>query len=213
MLLTESLGFLQSHDHKGGKGGYGGHGLLRELPASASGSHGRGSPAAPAAVHARCGRRGVSMIKIGIVGYGNLAKGVECAIRQNPDMTLCAVFTRRDPKTVQIKTENVPVLSVDQADAWVDKIDVMILCGGSATDLPVMTPAMAAKFNVVDSFDTHARIPEHFASVDAAAKRGGNVAVTGCVNYAFCADKALSAFVLYGYTHNAPVFRNGIAYH
>ena len=116
------------------------------------------------------------MIRIGIVGYGNLAKGVECAIRQNPDMTLCAVFTRRDPKTVQIKTENVPVLSVDQADAWVDKIDVMILCGGSATDLPVMTPAMAAKFNVVDSFDNHAAIPNHFAHVDAAARKSGRIA-------------------------------------
>jgi diaminopimelate dehydrogenase len=116
------------------------------------------------------------MIRIGIVGYGNLAKGVECAIRQNPDMTLCAVFTRRDPKAVQIKTENVPVLPMDQVDAWVDKIDVMILCGGSATDLPVMTPAMAAKFNVVDSFDNHAAIPNHFANVDAAAKESGRIA-------------------------------------
>ena len=116
------------------------------------------------------------MIRIGIVGYGNLAKGVECAVRQSEDMSLCAVFTRRDPKTVQIKTENIPVLPMDQADAWVDKIDVMILCGGSATDLPVMTPAMAAKFNVVDSFDNHAAIPNHFANVDAAARESGRIA-------------------------------------
>ena len=116
------------------------------------------------------------MIRIGIVGYGNLAKGVECAVRQSEDMSLCAVFTRRDPKAVQIKTENVPVLPMDQVDAWVDKIDVMILCGGSATDLPVMTPAMAAKFNVVDSFDNHAAIPNHFAHVDAAARKSGRIA-------------------------------------
>ena len=116
------------------------------------------------------------MIRIGIVGYGNLAKGVECAVRQSEDMSLCAVFTRRDPKAVQIKTENVPVLPMDQVDAWVDKIDVMILCGGSATDLPVMTPAMAAKFNVVDSFDNHAAIPNHFANVDAAARKSGRIA-------------------------------------
>ena len=116
------------------------------------------------------------MIRIGIVGYGNLAKGVECAVRQSEDMSLCAVFTRRDPKAVQIKTENVPVLLMDQVDAWVDKIDVMILCGGSATDLPVMTPAMAAKFNVVDSFDNHAAIPNHFAHVDAAARKSGRIA-------------------------------------
>ena len=116
------------------------------------------------------------MIRIGIVGYGNLAKGVECAVRQSEDMSLCAVFTRRDPKAVQIKTENIPVLPMDQVDAWVDKIDVMILCGGSATDLPVMTPAMAAKFNVVDSFDNHAAIPNHFAHVDAAARKSGRIA-------------------------------------
>ena len=116
------------------------------------------------------------MIRIGIVGYGNLAKGVECAIRQNPDMTLRAVFTRRDPKTVSIKTENVPVLPMEAVDTFADKIDVMILCGGSATDLPVMTPAMAEKFNVVDSFDNHAAIPAHFANVDAAAKGSGHIA-------------------------------------
>ena len=116
------------------------------------------------------------MIRIGIVGYGNLAKGVECAIRQNSDMELVAVFTRRDPKTVKIRTENVPVLSMDDADAWADKIDVMILCGGSATDLPTMTPNMARKFNVIDSFDNHAAIPTHFANVDAAAKNSGHIA-------------------------------------
>ena len=116
------------------------------------------------------------MIRIGIVGYGNLAKGVECAIRQNEDMELVAVFTRRNPETVKIKTEGVDVLSMDMVDQWVDKIDVMILCGGSATDLPVMTPAMAKKFNVIDSFDTHAAIPTHFANVDAAAKDSGHIA-------------------------------------
>jgi len=116
------------------------------------------------------------MIRIGIVGYGNLAKGVECAIRQNPDMELKAVFTRRDPQTVKIKTENVPVLSMDDAAQWVEKIDVMILCGGSATDLPKMTPEMAKKFNVIDSFDTHAAIPTHFANVDAAARESGHIA-------------------------------------
>ena len=116
------------------------------------------------------------MIKIGIVGYGNLAKGVECAIRQNPDMELKAVFTRRDPASVKIMTPDVPVLALSEAENWKDRIDVMILCGGSATDLPKMTPEFAKSFNVIDSFDTHARIPEHFAAVDAAASAGGNVA-------------------------------------
>ena len=116
------------------------------------------------------------MIRIGIVGYGNLAKGVECAIRQNADMQLAAVFTRRDPASVRIKTPNVPVLKIEDADAWRDRIDVMILCGGSAKDLPEMTPQFARSFNVIDSFDTHAKIPQHFAAVDAAAKEGGNIA-------------------------------------
>ena len=116
------------------------------------------------------------MIKIGIVGYGNLAKGVECAITQNPDMTLAAVFTRRDPASVQIKTPGVPVLHWDDAAQWKDKIDVMILCGGSATDLPKMTPAFAKDFHVIDSFDNHANIPAHFAAVDAAAKESGHIA-------------------------------------
>ena len=116
------------------------------------------------------------MIKIGIVGYGNLAKGVECAIRQNPDMELKAVFTRRDPASVKIMTPDVPVLTLSDAQNWKDQIDVMILCGGSATDLPKMTPEFAKDFNVIDSFDTHAKIPEHFAAVDAAAAEGGHVA-------------------------------------
>ena len=116
------------------------------------------------------------MIKIGIVGYGNLAKGVECAIRQDPDMALAAVFTRRDPATVKIMTPEVPVLTLEDAAAWKDKIDVMILCGGSATDLPKMTPVFARDFNVIDSFDTHANIPAHFAAVDAAATESGHIA-------------------------------------
>ena len=116
------------------------------------------------------------MINIGIVGYGNLARGVECAIRQNPDMALAAVFTRRDPSTVKIMTPDVPVLKLDEVSAWKDRIDVMILCGGSATDLPKMTPAFARDFNVIDSFDTHATIPAHFAAVDAAAKESGHIA-------------------------------------
>ena len=116
-------------------------------------------------------------MKIGIVGYGNLGRGVECAIKENPDTELVAVFTRRDPSKVKIQTPNVPVVHVDDAKAWVGKIDVMILCGGSATDLPKQTPEFAKMFNVIDSFDTHAKIPEHFANVDAAAKESGHVAV------------------------------------
>lgn len=117
------------------------------------------------------------MIRIGIFGYGNLGRGVEAAIKQNPDMTLAAVFTRRDPQTLKIQTEGVPVLHVDDAPSMVGKIDVMVLCGGSATDLPTQTPAIASLFNCVDSFDTHAKIPQHFASVDAAAKESGKVAM------------------------------------
>ena len=116
-------------------------------------------------------------IRIGIMGYGNLGRGVECAIKQNPDMELAAVFTRRDPKNVRILTESAKVYHADEAKHMTDKIDVLILCGGSATDLPVQTPEYAKYFTVVDSFDTHARIPEHFAAVDAAAKEAGNVAV------------------------------------
>ena len=117
------------------------------------------------------------MINIGIVGYGNLARGVESAIRQNPDMCLQAVFTRRDPQKLTIRTPGVPVVAVADAANWTDKIDVMILCGGSATDLPVMTPAFAKMFNVVDSFDTHAKIPQHFAAVNAAATEAGHTAI------------------------------------
>lgn len=117
------------------------------------------------------------MIRIGIMGYGNLGRGVENAIRHNPDTELAAVFTRRDPASLKIATENVPVVSAAKAAEWKDKIDVLILCGGSATDLPKMTPEYAALFNVVDSFDTHARIPEHFKNVDEASKKAGKVSV------------------------------------
>ena len=117
------------------------------------------------------------MIRLGIVGYGNLAKGVECAIRQNPDMCLCAVFTRRDPASVQILTPDVPVVKLDDISAWKEKLDVLLLCGGSATDLPAMTPALAKDFHVIDSFDTHANIPAHYAAVDAAARENGHIAV------------------------------------
>ena len=116
-------------------------------------------------------------IRIGILGYGNLGRGVECAIRQNPDMELKAVFTRRAPETVKILTEGVPVYHVDEAEAKKDEIDVLILCGGSATDLPVQTPKYAQWFNVVDSFDTHAKIPEHFAAVDESAQKSGKVGI------------------------------------
>ena len=116
-------------------------------------------------------------IRIGILGYGNLGRGVECAIKQNDDMSLAAVFTRRDPEAVNILTEGVPVCRIEDADKWKDKIDVLILCGGSATDLPEQTPEFARMFNVIDSFDTHAKIPEHYANVDAAAKEGGHVGI------------------------------------
>ena len=117
------------------------------------------------------------MIKIGIVGYGNLGRGVECAIRQNPDMELKAVFTRRSPDSLHILTPDVPVVHMDKILDWKESIDVLILCGGSATDLPVQTPALAEHFHVVDSFDTHAKIPQHFAAADAAAKKGGHIAM------------------------------------
>ena len=104
----------------------------------------------------------VMNIRVGIYGYGNLGKGVEYAIRQNKDMQLCAIFTRRKPETVKINTPGVPVYHCDKAMEMKDDIDVMILCGGSATDLPQQTPELAKYFNVVDSFDTNAKIPEHF---------------------------------------------------
>ncbi len=119
-------------------------------------------------------------IRIGIFGYGNLGRGVESAIRQNDDMELVAVFTRRAPETVKINTEGVKVCHSDDVLNYVNDIDVMILCGGSATDLPVQTPELAKYFNVIDSFDTHARIPEHFANVDAVAKESGKTAVISC---------------------------------
>ena len=119
-------------------------------------------------------------IRIGIMGYGNLGRGIECAIRQNPDMELVAVFTRRPPESVKILTPGVKVYHADEAVAKKDEIDVLILCGGSATDLPTQTPEYAKYFNVIDSFDTHAKIPEHFAAVDAVAKQSGNVAVISC---------------------------------
>ena len=120
------------------------------------------------------------MIRVGIYGYGNLGRGVESAIRQNKDMSLVAVFTRRSPESVKIRTQGVAVCHVDDIVGYKDKIDVLILCGGSATDLPVQTPEMAKHFNVIDSFDTHARIPEHFERVDEAAKSGKNIAVISC---------------------------------
>lgn len=114
-------------------------------------------------------------IRIGILGYGNLGKGVECAVKHNPDMELKAVFTRRDPASLSILTEGAKVYSVADAPAMKDEIDVLIICGGSATDLPKQTPEMAKYFNVIDSFDTHARIPEHFEAVDKAAKESGHI--------------------------------------
>ena len=117
------------------------------------------------------------MTRIGIVGYGNLARGVECSIAQNADMDLAVVFTRRDPASLTIHTPGVPVASLDDVLSWKDKVDVLILCGGSATDLPPITPALAKEFHVIDSFDTHANIPAHFAAVDAAAKASGHMAM------------------------------------
>ena len=116
------------------------------------------------------------MIRLGILGYGNLGKGVENAIKFNKDMELCAIFTRRNPNDVKINS-NTPVVSVNDIEQWKDKIDVLIICGGSATDLPVQTPKYAKMFNVIDSFDTHARIPEHFANVDKVAKESGKIAI------------------------------------
>ncbi len=119
-------------------------------------------------------------IRIGIYGYGNLGRGVECALMQNKDMELKAVFTRRDPQSLSILTPGAKVLPAAMAQDMTGDIDVMILCGGSATDLPTQTPALAKLFNVVDSFDTHANIDQHFANVDAAAKPAGKVALISC---------------------------------
>lgn len=118
----------------------------------------------------------MNKIRVGIAGYGNLGKGVELAIRQNDDMELAGIFTRRDPSTLTPLTEGAPVYHIDDAKNMQEKIDVLIICGGSATDLPEQTPELAQYFNVIDSFDTHARIPEHFANVDAAAKKSGHIA-------------------------------------
>ena len=119
-------------------------------------------------------------IKIGILGYGNLGKGVECAIRQNEDMELAAVFTRRDPATVKILTEGAAVCRVEDVEAWKDKIDVMILCGGSATDLPEQTPKYAKLFNVIDSFDTHAPVGSSARMIAGAAASARAMATLCC---------------------------------
>ena len=119
-------------------------------------------------------------MNIGIYGYGNLGRGVEDSVKRNPDMNLVAVFTRRNPDSLKIATENVPVVSTDDIMDWKDKIDVMIICGGSATDLPEMTPALAEHFNVVDSYDNHSSIPAHFANVDAKAKENSTTALISC---------------------------------
>ncbi len=116
-------------------------------------------------------------IKVGILGYGNLGRGVEAAVKQNSDMELSAVFTRRDPESLKIQTESAEVHNVSDLCEWKDKLDVLIICGGSAKDLPVQTPEYAKYFNVVDSFDTHAKIPEHFANTDASARESGKVAL------------------------------------
>lgn len=116
-------------------------------------------------------------IKIGIVGYGNIGRGVELAVERNEDMELKAIFTRREPESVQIMTEGVPVVHMDDILSMKDEIDVMILCGGSATDLPVIGPEIVKNFNTIDSFDTHAKIPEYFANVDASAKAGGHIGI------------------------------------
>lgn len=119
-------------------------------------------------------------MNIGIYGYGNLGKGVEDAVKRNKDMDLVAVFTRRSPDSLKIATENVPVVSSEDLPLWKDKIDVLILCGGSATDLPGMTPELAESFNVIDSYDNHSSIPVHFKNVDSSAKKGSKTALISC---------------------------------
>ena len=138
------------------------------------------------------------MIRIGIFGYGNLGRGVECAIMQNKDMELVAVFTRRDPSTVKILTDGAQVRHADDVLSFVDKIDVMVLCGGSATDLPVQTPYLAEYFNVVDSFDTHAKIPEHFANVDKGSRKNGKIGLisVGWDPGMFSLNRALGSSIL-----------------
>ena len=119
-------------------------------------------------------------MKVGILGYGNLGRGVEAAVNKNEDMELCAVYTRRDPAALSIRTEGVPVKSADCLENGAEDIDVLVICGGSATDLPEMTPKYAAWYNVVDSFDTHANIPKHYANVDAKAQAAGKTAIISC---------------------------------
>ena len=119
----------------------------------------------------------MSKIRIGIVGYGNIGRGVEQAIKRNEDMELAAVFTRRDPASVKVATEGAKVVHMDDMLSMKGDVDVMVLCGGSATDLPVMGPEIAANFNTIDSFDTHARVPEHFANVDKAASESNHVGI------------------------------------
>lgn len=119
-------------------------------------------------------------ISIGILGYGNLGKGVEAAIKKNSDMCLKAVYTRRAPETVKINTQGVAVKTIDELEKGNEDIDVLVICGGSATDLPVMTPKFASLYNVIDSFDTHANVPVHFKNVDDAARKGGKTAVISC---------------------------------
>ena len=119
----------------------------------------------------------MSKIRIGIVGYGNIGRGVEQATKRNEDMELAAVFTRRDPASVKVATEGAKVVHMDDMLSMKGDVDVMVLCGGSATDLPVMGPEIAANFNTIDSFDTHAKIPEYFANVDKAAKEGNNISI------------------------------------
>ena len=119
-------------------------------------------------------------IKIGILGYGNLGRGVEAAIKKNSDMSLTAVYTRRDPSALKIKTEGVAVKTIDELEKGNEDIDVLVICGGSATDLPEMTPKFASLYNVIDSFDTHAKVPEHFKNVDEAAKSAGKIGIISC---------------------------------
>lgn len=138
------------------------------------------------------------MIRIGICGYGNLGKGVENAIKQNPDMELVAVFSRRDPKTVKIQTEGALVCSMDDINKFEDKIDVMILCGGSATDLPLQTPELAKSFNLVDSFDNHSKIYDHYQNVDKSAMEARKIAIisSGWDPGMFSLNRAIMAAIL-----------------
>jgi len=140
----------------------------------------------------------MSKIKIGIVGYGNLGKGVQSAIKQNPDMELTAVFTRRSPENLNVGDSNIKVIGIDQAEKYVNEIDVMILCGGSATDLPEQGPKFAKLFNTVDSFDTHAKVPEYFEKVNEIAKESGNTSAI-CIGWdpgLFSMNRMLAGAVL-----------------